>query len=55
VKQDMEIPDGSFVVGVPARIVRPLTEEERAMFKPGAEKYAANAAYCLKHKINVQA
>ena len=54
VKQGMQIPDSSLVVGIPARIVRALTPEERAMFKPGAEKYAANAAYCLRHKINVQ-
>jgi gamma-carbonic anhydrase len=54
VKQGAQIPDGSLVVGMPARIVRSLTPEERAKFKPGAEKYAANAAYCLMHKINVQ-
>jgi len=55
VKQGTQIPDGSLVVGMPARIVRALTADERARFKPGAEKYAANAAYCLKHKINIQA
>ena len=54
VKQGTQIPDGSLVVGMPARIVRALTADERAKFKPGAEKYAANAAYCLKHKINIQ-
>jgi carbonic anhydrase/acetyltransferase-like protein (isoleucine patch superfamily) len=54
VKQEAKIPDGSLVVGMPARIVRSLTAEERAKFKPGAEKYAANAAYCLVNKINVQ-
>jgi len=54
VKQGAHIPDGSLVLGMPARIVRALTPEERAKFKPGAEKYAANAAYCLKHKINLQ-
>src|SRR2546423_229733 len=55
VKQGSQIPDGSLVLGMPARVVRALTPEERAKFKPGAEKYAANAAYCLAHKINVQA
>jgi carbonic anhydrase/acetyltransferase-like protein (isoleucine patch superfamily) len=55
IKQGMQIPDGSLVVGMPARIVRALTAEERAKLKPGAEKYAANAAYCLRHEINVQA
>jgi carbonic anhydrase/acetyltransferase-like protein (isoleucine patch superfamily) len=54
VKQGAQIPDGSLVVGMPARVVRSLTSEERAMFKPGAEKYAGNAAYCLQHKINIQ-
>lgn len=53
VKQGAHIPDGSLVVGMPARVVRTLTPEERARFKPGAEKYAGNAAYCLKHEINV--
>jgi gamma-carbonic anhydrase len=53
VKQGAHIPDGSLVVGMPARVVRTLTPEERARFKPGAEKYASNAAYCLKHQINV--
>jgi len=35
--------------------VRELTPEERAGLKYWAEKYAANAAYCLEHKINVGA
>ena len=52
VKQGMQIPDGSLVVGMPARVVRMLTPDERARFKLGAEKYAGNAAYCLKHNIN---
>ena len=55
VTQGAQIPDGSLVLGMPAKVVRALTPEECAMFKPGAEKYAGNAAYCLAHKINVQA
>ena len=55
VKQGSQMPDGSLVLGMPAKVVRALTPEERAKFKPGAKKYAANAAYCLAHKINVQA
>ncbi|MCI0747530.1 MAG: gamma carbonic anhydrase family protein [Verrucomicrobia subdivision 3 bacterium] len=46
-------PDGSLLIGAPAQVVRALTGEERAALKGGAERYAANAAYCLKHEINV--
>ena len=53
VKQGARIPPGSLVVGAPARVVRKLTREERARLKGWARKYAANAAYCLKHGINV--
>ena len=48
-----EIPDGSLVMGAPAKVVRALTEEERGKLRYSAEKYAANAAYCLRHGINV--
>lgn len=54
VKQGAKIPDGCLVLGMPARIVRALTPEERAKLKYSAEKYAENAAYCLARKINVQ-
>jgi gamma-carbonic anhydrase len=47
-----QIPDGSLVLGSPAKVVRPLTEAERQGLKPSAEKYCANAAYCLRHGIN---
>lgn len=47
----MRVPDGSMVLGAPAKIVRPLTMEERAGLKGWAEKYVANAAYCLEHRI----
>jgi carbonic anhydrase/acetyltransferase-like protein (isoleucine patch superfamily) len=55
VKQGMKIPPGSLVLGAPARVVRKLTKKERAGLKWWAEKYVDNAAYCLKHKINVGA
>jgi carbonic anhydrase/acetyltransferase-like protein (isoleucine patch superfamily) len=55
VKQGMKIPPGSLVLGVPARVVRKLTKLERAGLKRWAQKYADNAAYCLKHGINVGA
>jgi carbonic anhydrase/acetyltransferase-like protein (isoleucine patch superfamily) len=53
VTQNVKIPDGSLVLGSPAKIVRALTREERAKLKHWAEKYSANAAYCLEHGINV--
>jgi len=53
VTQGMKIPPGSLVFGAPAKIVRKLTPKERAGLKWWAEKYVDNAAYCLKHGINV--
>jgi carbonic anhydrase/acetyltransferase-like protein (isoleucine patch superfamily) len=53
VTQNVKIPDGSLVLGSPAKIVRALTDEERAGLKYWAKKYADNAAYCLEHNINV--
>jgi carbonic anhydrase/acetyltransferase-like protein (isoleucine patch superfamily) len=53
VTQDVKIPDGSMVLGAPAKVVRPLTPEERSGLKYWAEKYSNNAAYCLEHGINV--
>ena len=53
VTQGMKIPPGSLVLGVPAKIVRALTTEERAKLKWWAQKYVDNGAYCLKHGINV--
>jgi carbonic anhydrase/acetyltransferase-like protein (isoleucine patch superfamily) len=55
VTQRMQIPPGSLVMGSPAKVVRPLTSEERAGLKHWAEKYVANAAYCLEKKINLGA
>ena len=55
VKQGMKIPPGSLVVGLPAKVVRALTDDEKKALRAPAEKYAANAAYCLKNKINVGA
>jgi carbonic anhydrase/acetyltransferase-like protein (isoleucine patch superfamily) len=53
VTQNVKIPAGSLVLGSPAKIVRALTDEERADLKYWAAKYSENAAYCLEHKINV--
>ena len=51
--QGTKIPHGSLVLGAPAKVVRKLSKEERAGLKWWADKYVDNAAYCLKHKINV--
>jgi carbonic anhydrase/acetyltransferase-like protein (isoleucine patch superfamily) len=48
-----EIPDGSMVLGTPAKVVRALDPAERDKLKSWAEKYVHNAAYCLQHGINV--
>jgi carbonic anhydrase/acetyltransferase-like protein (isoleucine patch superfamily) len=53
VTQRAEIPDGSLVLGSPAKVVRALSEQERQQLKVSAEKYAGNAAYCLTRGINV--
>jgi gamma-carbonic anhydrase len=55
VTKGTQIADGSLVLGAPAKVVRALTAEERAKLKESAERYAENAAYCLKHEINVTA
>lgn len=53
VKQGMKIPPGSLVVGMPAKVVRALDDEEKKALRASAEKYAQNAVYCLEHQINV--
>jgi carbonic anhydrase/acetyltransferase-like protein (isoleucine patch superfamily) len=53
VTQGVRVPPGSLVMGAPARVVRALTDEERAKLKKMAEKYARNAAYCLAHRLHV--
>jgi carbonic anhydrase/acetyltransferase-like protein (isoleucine patch superfamily) len=55
VPQRMKIPPRSLAMGSPARVVRQLTAEEVASLLLSAEKYAANGAYCLKHRINLRA
>lgn len=50
-----KIPPGSMVLGMPAKVTRALSAEERAALKGWAAKYVSNGEYCLKHKINVGA
>ena len=53
VTQGMIVPPGSMVLGSPAKVVRALAQADRDSLRGWAEKYVQNAAYCLKHKINV--
>jgi carbonic anhydrase/acetyltransferase-like protein (isoleucine patch superfamily) len=53
VTQGMQIPEGSFVLGSPAKVVRTFALEERALLKGWAEKYVHYAAYCVKNQINI--
>ena len=47
VTQRTVVPPGSLVMGSPAKVVRPLTDRERAELRISAEKYAKNATFCL--------
>ena len=42
------VPPGSLVLGAPAKVIRPLTNEERARLKAMADKYVTVAA---QHKL----
>ncbi len=43
VKEGFVVPEGTLVAGVPARVVRPLTEEERAFLLQSAQNYMGYA------------
>ena len=43
VTENTEIPDGSMVLGSPAKVVRQLSEKNQALLKKGAEHYIANS------------
>jgi gamma-carbonic anhydrase len=55
VQPGAQVPAGVLALGVPARVVRELTAGERRELRRLAEKYVANAAYCLQHGIGVSA
>lgn len=42
VPEGMEIPDGSLVMGVPARVKRELSTEQKALFSLNAQHYVEN-------------
>jgi len=43
VREDMIVPPGSLVLGVPAKVVRPVDDELRARIHHGAKTYAERA------------
>ena len=45
VTKGSQIPEGSLVLGSPAKIVRTLSEKERSSLKPWAEKYIITARF----------
>lgn len=45
VTENMQVPDGSLVLGSPAKIVKALDIETRANLRAGAKNYVNNAAY----------
>lgn len=49
VPEGMEIPDGSMVMGTPARIKRTLSDEEQTMLGANAEHYVQNAILHREH------
>lgn len=55
VTQGTEIPPGSLVLGSPAKVMRSLSESERAELKGLAEKYVRVAGYYLANRIAVGA
>ena len=55
VTQGTKIPEGSLVLGSPAKVVRALSSDERAGLRTWAQKYVDNGAYCLRHNLNVGA
>jgi carbonic anhydrase/acetyltransferase-like protein (isoleucine patch superfamily) len=48
VTEDVEIPAGSLAIGMPARVKRPLTDEERERILESARHYMTYAAHYLK-------
>ncbi len=48
VTEGMVIPDGSLVLGVPARVVRPLSSQQLALLRENAEEYRHLSALYTK-------
>jgi len=45
VKQGFRVPSGTLVAGVPAKVIRPITEEERANIAESPENYVRYVAH----------
>lgn len=43
ITENMQIPDGSLVVGSPGKVIRQVTEEQRRMLENSAQHYVDNA------------
>jgi carbonic anhydrase/acetyltransferase-like protein (isoleucine patch superfamily) len=52
VTEGKSFPDGVLILGSPARVVRPLEEEELALLARSADVYVANAA---RHRKSLNA
>lgn len=53
ITENKEFPDGSLILGAPARVVRELSEDEIAGIGKSADVYVANAARFSKELRNV--
>ena len=51
VSEQKQIPEGVLAVGIPAKVVRPLTENERLMLSMSADNYSKRAAVYLQEEI----
>lgn len=51
VPEGMEIPDGSLVIGSPAKVKRALSEAEKGFLKLGAEHYASNGRHFKQEMV----
>ena len=52
VTENMEIPDGSMVLGSPAKVVKELDEKSQRMLKMGAQHYTQNST-CYKEQLEI--
>ena len=50
VTQGTHIPEGSLVLGVPGKVIRPLTADERTALRVSAEKYCRLAAFYVARR-----
>ena len=50
----MKVPDATLVAGIPARVKRPLTDDERAWKAEGTRSYQALSERCLKSMREVE-